>query len=91
MASRYSWTVPQIEALSVMDLAEIFKKVQEMQKRSDVYAEWTVLQPFMIIKWMNFMPFEEYYNARTGADIDMRPASEILAEAEDIQKHTGVK
>ncbi len=32
-----------------------------------------------------FMTFEEFYDKMTGADLDLRPAEEILKEAEEIQ------
>lgn len=90
LGSRYSWTIKEIETVDIADLADILKTAEEQIKRGKVHDEWVALQPYMIIKWLNFMPFEEYYNARTGGDIDTRPASEILAEAEEIKKYTGV-
>lgn len=90
LASRYSWTISQIEAIPVVDLAEVLKKAEEQTTRAEIFTEWAALQPFMIMKWLKFMPFEEYHSYRTGGDIDTRPASEILAEAEEIKKYTGV-
>lgn len=89
LASRYSWTIHDIEDLDVVDLAGILKKAEEQNNRDRMYAEWVTLQPFMIIKWLRYMPFDEYYDRRTGSDIDMRPADEILAEVEDIKKYVG--
>ena len=33
-----------------------------------------------------FMSFEDFRDRMTGANIDKRPAEEILAEAEEIEK-----
>ena len=90
LGSRYSWTIRDIEAVPVVDLAEVLKKAEEQTTRAEIFAEWAALQPFMIMKWLKFMPFEEYHDYRTGGNIDTRPASEILAEAEEIKKYTGV-
>jgi len=89
LASRYGWTIRQIEEVDIITLADVLKMAIEKARRDTVYAEWTALQPFMVLKWLKFMRFDEYYDARTGADIDMRPAAEILAEVEEIRKELG--
>lgn len=89
LSSRYGWTVQQIEAIDIINLAEILKVAVEKTRRDTVYAEWVALQPFMVIKWIKFMQFSEYYDHRTGVDIDMRPAEDILAEVEEIKKYVG--
>lgn len=32
------------------------------------------------------MSFEDYYDQATGANIDLRPAKEILAEVEEVRR-----
>lgn len=89
LASRYGWTIRQIEDLDVITLADVLKVAVEKTRRDTVYTEWVALQPFMILKWLKFMPFGEYYDHRTGGDVDIRPAEDILAEVEEIKKYVG--
>lgn len=89
LSSRYGWTVQQIEAIDIINLAEILKVAVEKTRRDTVYAEWVAIQPFMILEWLKFMSFDDYYTRRTGGDIDVRPAEEILAEVEEIKKWVG--
>lgn len=89
LASRYGWTIQQIEATELRTLADILKMAIEKTRRDTVYAEWVALQPFMIIQWLKWMSFDDYYTRRTGGDIDMRPAEEILAEVAEVKKWVG--
>lgn len=89
LASRYGWAIPQIEATEIRTLAEILKVATEKARRDTVYAEWVALQPFMIIQWLKWMSFDDYYTRRTGGDIDTRSAEEILAEVEEVKKWVG--
>lgn len=89
LASRYGWTIPQIEATDIRTLAETLKVATEKTRRGIVYSEWVALQPFMIIQWLKWMSFDDYYTRRTGGDIDMRPAEEILAEVAEVKKWVG--
>lgn len=89
LASRYGWTIQQIEATELSTLADTLKMATEKNRRDIVYSEWVALQPFMIIKWLKWMSFDDYYTRRTGGDIDMRPAEEILAEVAEVKKWVG--
>lgn len=52
------------------------KKIQE----EEIRAQWTALLPFMFMKVLKYMPFQEYLESCTGATVDMRPKEEIIAE-----------
>jgi hypothetical protein len=52
---------------------------KEMQK-SEIHDQWVALLPFMYVKWLKFMPFNEYFDACTGANIDMRPKEQVIDE-----------
>lgn len=89
LASRYGWTIRQIEEVDITTLADVLKTAIEKNRRDTIYEEWVALHPYMVLKWLKFMRFDEYYDARTGANMDMRPAAEILAEVEEIRKELG--
>lgn len=58
----------------------------ERQERDDqIRRQWTALLPLMSVTGID-MSFEEYRDQVTGSNIDMRPASEILAEIAEIEK-----
>lgn len=46
--------------------------------------------PYMSLEMLKFISFDDYYNQATGGDLDMRPAAEILAEAQEIRRKLGV-
>jgi len=52
------------------------KSVEEDRIRN----QWNALLPFMAIKWLKWMPFEEYADGCTGRNIDTRPKDEIIDE-----------
>ena len=70
-------------------MADTLKMATEKNRRDIVYSEWVALQPFMIIQWLKWMSFDDYYTRRTGGDIDTRPAEEILAEVAEVKKWVG--
>lgn len=49
-----------------------------------LYRWWCAIVPNMTSE--TFMSFEDFRDRMTGANIDKRPAEEILAEAEEIEK-----
>ena len=49
-----------------------------------LYAQWLAYLP-MLIQSNKFMSFAQFKDEMTGANIDTRPAEEILAEVEDIR------
>lgn len=42
--------------------------------------------PYMIRKDIKFMSWEDYWDRVSGQNIDLRPASEILAEVAEIRE-----
>lgn len=52
-------------------------------KKEKIYMQYTALLPFLIQSG-RYKPFEEFYDEMTGANIDWRPAEEIIKESEEI-------
>lgn len=90
-ATRYGWSYDQITALPVDTFFALVKEIRKKNRRDEMKAEWNTYLPFVAMKIIKFKEnsFEEYYKRVTGANIDTRPAADILAEAEDIKKQLG--
>lgn len=72
-----------------MDVGKFLKfvlKAKEEECREQIRKQWTAMLPLMSIKYLKYTPFEEYYEKCTGANIDMRPAEEIIADTEEARK-----
>lgn len=49
------------------------------EKKDMIRSEYLALLPFMALRGKH-MPFQEFFDKVTGANIDWRPAEEIIAE-----------
>lgn len=78
-----------------MDVGKFLKfvlKAQEEERREQIRKQWTAMLPLMSIKYLKYVPFEEYYEKCTGANIDLRSTEEIIADIEEThKKHLGMK
>ena len=57
----------------------------DKEKRDSVSKEYYALLP-LLIRIGKYMTFDQFYDERTGANIDWRPSDEIMKEVEEIQK-----
>ena len=72
-----------------MDVGKFLKfvlKAQEEERREQIKRQWTAMLPLMSIKYLKYIPFEEYYEKCTGATIDLRPVEEIIADIEETHR-----
>ena len=90
LAARYGWSYADICALDLRTLDAIDRKAAEEIRRDNLRAQWTAMLPYMSLEMLKFISFDDYYNQATGGDLDMRPAAEILAEAQEIRRKLGV-
>lgn len=58
----------------------------EKEKEETYFSEWINLYPHMAMGLIKFISFNEYVDARTGRNIDMRPTEEIIAEIEELHR-----
>ena len=58
------------------------------EKEDKIRGVYNALLPYYANMGI-YMPFEEFYDKFTGANIDLRPADEILNEAEEIRARFG--
>lgn len=92
-ATRYGWSYDQIMDIPAGIFFALANKIKEQNRREELKAEWNTYLPFVAMNRIKFREnsFEEFYRRATGANLDLRPASDILAEAEEIQKTIGAQ
>lgn len=66
--------------MSADEFIEFAEYALEKEQREEIKSEWIQLLPFMSLEMLSYMPFNEYYDRRTGKGIDMRPTEEIMEE-----------
>lgn len=54
------------------------------EKEDEIRGMYHGLLSYLALRG-KFMTFEQFYDKMSGADLDLRPAKEILKEAEEIQ------
>lgn len=64
--------------------AEIIVRARTAEREEQIRAEWTSLLPWMQSGHLKLMQWRDYYDARTGRNIDTRPAGDIIAELEQL-------
>lgn len=77
-----------------MDIGDFLKFVlcaKEEERREQVRNQWTAMLPWMSMKYLKYMPFEEYYEKCSGANIDMRSTEEIIADIEETHRRAHMK
>lgn len=72
-----------------MDAGKFIKFVLnalEMERKEQIRKQWTAMLPLMSIQYLQYMSFDDYYQRCTGANIDLRPTEEILADIEETHR-----
>lgn len=57
----------------------------EKEKKDEMKGMYHALLPYYALRG-KFMTFEEFYDNVTGANLDLRPAEEILNESKEIEE-----
>lgn len=78
-------TLEFIQGMQIDEFAKFLTLAIENDKKEKAYMQYTALLPLMI-RADKYMSFSTFYDEMTGANIDWRPANEILKEAEEIQR-----
>lgn len=69
--------------MSVIDFAEFLSEARKQEKEEKYFAEWCALIPRLNDEYLSF---ENFKKLRSGANIDSRPAEEILAEIDEAHR-----
>lgn len=83
MLTRYGSTAPLDGLPATVGVGLLFKAHEE-QVRDRIRDEWVSLLPWMQSGHLKLIQFDEYFDQRTGRNIDRRPAEEIIAELERL-------
>lgn len=72
--------------LDALVFIRLIEHAAEQERRDVAKQEWNALLPFMSMKFLKAVRFDEYYRKSYGMEMDTRPDEDILAEAEDIRR-----
>lgn len=77
--------IDYIMALDLETGLQLILKAQEKEREDRIFSQWVAQLPVMALG-DNVIGFEEYRDWVTGANIDVRPVSEILQELDEVEK-----
>lgn len=60
------------------------------ERKDKIRGDYHAMLPILLLRG-KYIPFEEFYDTFTGADLDLRPADEILEETYEIEKRLSEK
>lgn len=78
-------SVDFVFGLDIVDGCALINKAVEEERREKYHRQYCAILPVML-KADKYTPFEEFYDSMTGKNLDMRPAEEIIAEAQKIER-----
>lgn len=70
--------------LRLDEFCELVVHASEKIRENQIRSQWEALLPFMMIKWLKYVPFQEYLESCTGATFDARPKEEIIREIMEL-------
>ena len=79
-----------IKDMELDEFIEFLKLAIENEKKAIIERQYLALLP-LLVKGGKYMTFEKFYEQMTGANIDWRPADEIINEITEIHKQAGMK
>lgn len=88
-AERYGWTVTEIGELDTDIAYHLLAEIKQKNREKRAWEQWLELLPYMVLKYMNFIEYEDFKNRLCGSDIDTRPIEEIMADVEEVRKYIG--
>lgn len=63
----------------------LIAKAREKRQEDRLFQQWVVQLPLMALTG-EITSFADYKSRATGANIDLRPTAEILAELDEVEK-----
>lgn len=70
----------------MVELSNLLRIITAKNNEEKAFRQWLAVLPVMWSGAAKFIEFEDFRARLTGEDIDTRPASEILAEVEEIRR-----
>lgn len=75
--------------MDISDLSDFIKLAKEKEDAELIRSEWLSLLPSMFAGIVKYVSYEEYLDRRTGKNLDLRPAEEIIAEIMELHGMEG--
>lgn len=76
----------QMEVETFIEMIEI---AMEKEQEEIAHKQWCSMLPFMSLGMLEYISFQEYFEKLSGKNVDLRPASEIIAEIEELHQKGG--
>lgn len=74
-----------INDMDITEFAEFVKFAKEKDREDRLFQQWCAMLPQMA----EYKAFEDFRDILTGANLDLRPATVIIAEIEALHKQKG--
>lgn len=76
---RYS-NIDFILSLPFDEFCEFVVVASDKMQEEEIKQQWNQMLPFMCMKFLKYVPFDEYKQGITGENIDTRPKEQIIDE-----------
>lgn len=86
LSSRYGWRPNEIEDLPLVMVANMARIASKKRVEAQIREQWLMLLPLMQMGIISYISESEYSDHVSGKDMDLRPADEIIAEAQSIRE-----
>lgn len=84
MLHRYH-DIDYVMSLDLETALRLIIKAKEEERDERIFRQWVAQLPLMAMSGEP-ISFEDYRDRVTGANIDLRPTAEILAELDDVER-----
>lgn len=78
-----------IFSMEVADFIRFLNLAREKEYQDQIRMQWTAHLPYMSMKQLEYISFEDYYDRVCGKNIDWRPVSVIMEEIEELHRQKG--
>lgn len=78
-------TLSFVDDMDIEEFVEFVKLAREKDMEDRLYQHWCAMLPQMA----EYKAFGEFKDMMTGANLDLRPTSEIIKEIEELHKQKG--
>lgn len=75
--------------MDVETFVEMVQIAMEKEQEELAHRQWCAMLPFMSMGMLKYTSFQEYFEKLSGKNVDLRPASEIIAEIEELHQKGG--
>lgn len=75
--------------MDVETFIEMLEIAMEKEQEELAHRQWSAMLPFMSLGMLEYVSFHEYFEKLSGKNVDLRPASEIIAEIEELHQKGG--